>query len=78
LFVEHIPAEVLEEFKTITEGYVNRLYFKNNNALGDLVKRLVQNHPIASIPVVILLPFARMASNIASTVISYSPMGFIR
>lgn len=75
---EHIPADIAENLKDIAGTQANRLFFRNRNKLGDLMKKLENEHKwlyfFASIP----LPFGRMAMNIMNRVIEYSPAGFIK
>lgn len=34
-FVELIPSETIDQFKALTEGWVRKVFFKNNNKFGE-------------------------------------------
>lgn len=75
--LDHIPEDTLAIFIDKALAISSKTYFKNSNKVTEFFQYVGRKYPgfnfLASIMVT---PFARVSTNIITTILDYSPLGF--
>lgn len=71
-------GSLLRKFTQVSMEHAKKVFFRNNNKFGTKIQELVTKHPIATVPITLVLPFARMTWNMMVAFFEFSPAGFIK
>ena len=78
MVLDHIPEDTLAIFIDKALAISSKTYFKNSNKVTEFFQYVGRKYPgfnfLASIMVT---PFARVSTNIITTILDYSPLGFL-
>lgn len=79
MVLDHIPEDTLTVFIDKALAISTKTYFKNSNKVTEFFQYVGRKYPgfnfLASIMVT---PFARVSTNIITTILDYSPLGFLK
>ena len=68
---------VLDTIAQIAFSHALEVVFKSENAMYSFIKDLRKKSKVAGFVLDIVMPFPRVATNILSQIVKYSPFGFI-